>query len=349
MTPLGEAEKVLLLTVDSLRADHVGVLGYHRDTTPFLDSFAGQSRVFSRAYAASVHTRESIPSIMTGTYPPEAVSRLYRFRRQSIASMLASVGYDTGAFLASPFFTREFGYHRGFDVFDSEYAHTAPGMAVKYLAELLANRHYRDGYDLNQGIVDFLETRSGPSFVWGHYMDVHGPYNRFDEIHFGTDVSSRRLQLLFRRAKYMPWSISADQRAILVDAYDNAIRYFDGVMEALLEKLQRRDLLSETAIVFVADHGESFGENGMYEHKRYLGEELLHVPLLVYDGEDSGWIDEPVSTVDIFRTITDMAGIDDPDVDRSDSRSLTNRSRVTGIHASCLNFFRRQERTITLD
>lgn len=94
---------ILLLTVDSLRARNVGYLGYDRETTPAIDNLASQAACFTEAYAPSVHTRESIPSILTGSYPSRAVSRLYTIQRPTIAQCLQDRGYETGAFLGAPF------------------------------------------------------------------------------------------------------------------------------------------------------------------------------------------------------------------------------------------------------
>jgi arylsulfatase len=333
---------LLLVTVDSLRADHVGYSGYRRDVTPFLDSLAAESAFFERAYSASVHTRESIPSILTGRYPPEAVTKTYAMQGPTLPERLGRVGYHTGAVLSSPFLTTDNGYDRGFDLFDSNYPPRTPGMLAQYVGEFLGNSHYRDGYDVNDSLLEFVAGADDPFFAWAHYMDIHGPYNRFDDVVWGEPVGERRLQMLYRRAKYLPATVTDAERRTLVDQYDNAVRHFDGVVADLFERLGAAGVLEDTVVFITSDHGESFGENGAYEHGRNLYPELLHVPLLVHGGGRSDDVGRPVSTVDVHRSLADRAGLETG----CDGEPLFRDSRESAIRASCLNFFRREEVTL---
>jgi arylsulfatase len=108
----------VLVTVDSLRADRVGD-GYARNTTPFLDGLADGALFFERAYSPSSHTREAVPSILTGCYPSNAVTRTYRMTEPTVAQILQDAGYETGGFVSGPFFTARKGYEDGFDTFES--------------------------------------------------------------------------------------------------------------------------------------------------------------------------------------------------------------------------------------
>lgn len=218
-------------------------------------------------------------------------------------------------------------------------------MSLQYLHEIAQNCHYRDGYAIATALREFCEGTTVPFFAWAHLMDVHGPYNRFVEAKFGQEIAPRQLQLLFRRAKYLPSTISGEERQLLLDHYDNGIRYVDGVIESIFDSLEEAGLLQNTRIILVSDHGESFGENGAYEHKRHLGSELLHVPLFVWGTHHSGQYSDPVSAIDCFATTAEWGGIDE----RRASTSLFAESQHTSIHASCLNFFRREAKTITCD
>jgi len=256
-----QAWNVLLVTVDSLRADRVGYNGYARNTTPFLDSLADDGVFFRRAYSPSSHTREAVPSILTGTYPSRAVTRRYRIRQPTVARLLDAEGYETGAFLSAPFFTTGKGYDDGFGDFDSAYSRYSAGMFAQYGWEILTNSHYRDGFDVNRSLAEFVRDTDEPFFAWGHYMDVHAPYNRDGETWFGDGMSERETQMVFRKAKYLPSRVSSDERQALVDEYDNGVRRFDEVMRDLFGRLESEGVLEGTVVFVTSDHGESLGEN----------------------------------------------------------------------------------------
>ncbi len=335
----------LLVTVDSLRADHVGYTGYSRDTTPFLDELSEDSAFFDNAVAPSTHTREALPSILTGQYPPQAVNRIYGMTEATVAEHADSEGFDTGAFVGGPFFTEGNGYLDGFDEFDTGYPTDTVANYVNYFTEIAANSHFRDGYTVNEALDSFVADADDEFFCWAHYMDAHGPYNRFDHAIWGEEAGDRRLQMLYRKAKYLPSTVTGEQRQTLIDHYDNGVRYFDGVMEDLFRRLRSQGALEDTLVFVTADHGESFGENGTYEHRRTLNPELLHVPLWVLGpdvpAEDRG---ERVSTVDVFPTIVEHLDVEASSAGAPLFDDVEERSRE--IRASCLNFFRREEKQV---
>ena len=335
---------VLLITVDSFRADRLGCNGYRRSTTPFLDSLVEDSVFFERAYSPSSHTREAVPSILTGTYPSRAVTRRYRILKPTVARLLRHEGYDTGAFVSAPFFTSGKGYDDGFRVFDSAYSRNGARMLAEYGRDILSNSHFRDGYDLNDSLVGFAEDADEPFFAWGHYMEPHAPYNRADETWFGDGAYDREIQMVFRKAKYVPSTVTEGEHRALVDAYDNCVRQFDEVMRDLFGQLENAGLLDETVVFVTADHGESLGEGGVYAHRR-LRPEVLRVPLWMCPPHGGGAGDEnvkePVSTVDILPTVAEKVGLE-VDTDGAPLRDDTLRD----IRASRYGYIGRQEREL---
>ncbi|MFB6292078.1 MAG: sulfatase, partial [Candidatus Nanohaloarchaea archaeon] len=316
--------KTLLVTVDSLRRDHIGYHGYERDTTPFLDSLARDNLVFEECYSASCHTREAVPPILTGKHPENCLDR-YELQAETIAEKLGKNGVKTTAFLTAPYLIRANCYHRGFDEFYSDYrfGYSNLAMQLEYVYKVFKDRHYGTGLPMNQKVAEAV-TRAEETFTWAHYMDVHQPYNKFDEWRWGEKISPRRLQLIFRKAKHFPLSLTKKEREILVDAYDNSVRRFDETMEDLFSRIP-----DDTKVFIVADHGESLGEDGNYEHRRHLRDELIEVPLIVRNG-DSGTVEQPVSTTDIAPTIADIYGVDmETEGARLDSREDRD------IRASC--------------
>jgi len=341
----------LLITVDSLRADRLGCNGYGRNTTPFLDSLADDSVFFERAYSPSSHTREAVPSILTGTYPSHAVTRTYRIRKPTVARILSDAGYETGAFVSAPFFTTGKGYDEGFGVFDSEYSRHAPRMFAEYGWEILTNSHYRDGYDVNDALVSFADDADEPFFAWGHYMEPHAPYNRADGTWFGDGMTDRETQMLFRKAKYFPSRVTEGERRALVDAYDNGVRQFDEVMRDLFGRLDGSGLLDGTVVFVTSDHGESLGENGVYAHRQALSPETLRVPLWMYDRDGDGWtetVDSPVSTVDILPTVAEKTDVGVDTETEFDGVPLRRRREVHGereIRASRYGYIGREKKS----
>lgn len=336
---------VVLVTVDSLRADHVGFMGYDRDTTPYLDELADRGLFFERAYSPSNHTREAVPSILTGRYPENSVTRTYSMKAPTVAETLSARGYATGAFLGAPFFTSRWNYDSGFDVFDSEYATGTFANIAGYVRDIFMNSQFRDGFEMNDRILGFVDDVDGPFFVWGHYMDVHAPYNRCDEAVYGPEVSRRKVQYVFRKANYLPSTVTEDERSLLVDYYDSSVRHFDRVMEDLVERLEDSGAMEDSLVFVVSDHGESLGEEGRFEHHAGFYPELVHVPMWIHgDGDDV--VQTPVSTVDVAPTVAETAYPEVPltgfdgrplDADISDDRR---------IRTSYLDYFRRRKQLI---
>jgi arylsulfatase A-like enzyme len=333
----------VLVTVDSLRADRVGRNGYARDTTPFLDRLAENSVFFERAYSPSSHTREAVPSILTGTYPSKAVTRTYRIRQPTVANLLNEAGYETGGFVSGPFFTTRKGYDEDFDTFDSSYSRYTFPMVAQYWWEILSNTQFRDGFDVNEALVSFAEGTEEPFFAWGHYMEPHAPYDRWDENWFGGEETERVTQAAFRKAKHLPsWFTNEETRRMLVDGYDNSVRQFDRVMRDLFGRLEDSGVLDDTVVFVTSDHGELLGEDGRYEHGESLDPELLRVPLWIH-GDRVGTVGKPVSTVDILPTIAQKTGLE---VD-CDGIPLDGESeKLRDIRASRYGYIRREQKEL---
>ncbi len=330
--------KTLLVTVDSLRQDHVGYYGYDRDTTPFLDSLAENHLAFEECYSASCHTREAMPPILTGKRPENCLKR-YGLKTETVAEKLQENGVTTTAFLTAPYLIRANGYHRGFDRFYSDYrfGRSNVTMNLEYLYKAARDRHYSTGLPMNQKVAEAV-TQSEETFTWAHYMDVHQPYNKFEKWRWGEKISRRKLQFIFRKAKHFPLSLTEKEQEILIDAYDNSVRCFDDTMEDLFSRIP-----DDVNVFIVADHGESLGEDGNYEHRRHLRDELIEVPLVVRGGS-SGRVEYPVSTIDIAPTIAEKYGVS-MEAEGAPLESEEDRD----IQASCRHLWKRKKRTVETD
>lgn len=311
------SSSVILLSIDALRADHCSYQGYERETTPVLDRLAETELAFTHAISASSHTREAVPALLTGRYPDEATDSSYNLATDTIAPRLSESGFRTAGFHSNPFVSRAYGFDRGFDTFDDDLrlgSHRFVALAQRLL-DKLRNRHYARAGTINDRSFDWLDSidnQDRPFFCWNHYMDVHGPYEPFEdyrELFHDEPVSDREAQRLYKRSIRDPESITTEERETLIDLYDAELRYTDEQIGVLLDRLDARGLLDDTLVIITADHGDAFGEHGYYEHPRYLHDGLVHVPLIVRHPANAGkTCDEPVSTLDVVPTVLDYVG-----------------------------------------
>ena len=332
-----ERPNVVLLTIDALRADHCSCYGYDRETTPTLDRLASENVRFSNAYSVSTHTREAIPGLLTGRYPSECVTDEYELAAETVATQLQNTAYTTGAFHSNPFVSRAYGFGRDFDTFDDDLylgQHKLIALAQRVL-DKLRNRHYARAEEINDRALEFVNSTAEPFFLWAHYMDPHGPYcapDEYQEVFHDERVRTKDAQELYwRAAAEDPESVTDAERREMLNCYDEEIRYVDAEIGAFLDGLRERGLLEETLVIVTADHGDLFGEHGLYGHPRRLYEELLHVPMLVLgDGVSSGVVEAPASTLDVVPTALDACGVP---TESLPGRSLLEVSEVPGEYA----------------
>jgi arylsulfatase A-like enzyme/Tfp pilus assembly protein PilF len=285
---------VLLITLDTTRADRLGCSGYARALTPTLDELAARGVIFERAYTPAPLTLPSHASMMTGLYPPEhglitnGRGRLDD-RIPTLAEIFRDAGCDTAAFVGSFVLHSKFGLERGFALYDDDMTNTRP-------TEHGLHRQ-RDGARVVDSALAWLQKRrKKPFFCWVHLYDAHFPYDpHVDE--FGE------------RFKDAP--------------YDGEIAYLDRQIQKLLNYLQANRLSSETLIVVVADHGESLGDHEEAEHGLTLYNSALGVPW-IWAGPGipaaGRRVPQPVSLVDLRPTLLEAVGL--PDRGATSGRSL---------------------------
>ncbi len=306
---------IVLITIDTLRADHLSGYGYQRDTSPFLDSLASRGTLFSNAWSVSSWTPPSMASILTGLHPrSHGVTRGQMDAARGkvmeqqmlveefpvIAAHLAAHGYSTYGISTNLHMTVANGFSRGFLRFADLGFSRAPA-ANQAFAEMLP------------GIRE-----SQPYFLWIHYFDPHDPYFpcRPWIKDYNPDKSSYReySRKTMKKLRAMLEDIRSDPAApqILHDLYDSEINYTDDHIRMLVEALPG---LANTLLIITADHGEEFLERDEIGHGSSLFEEQVRVPLVVVPPgrtPEAGTVGQPVSIVDIFPTICAAAGIAPP-------------------------------------
>lgn len=304
--PAADPPSLVLLVVDTLRADRLGVYGYPRDTSPRIDAFAREARIYRRAVASSPWTLPSHASLFTGKPPfahgahgflvnePVENSRPLRLEETTLAEVLATAGYETAAFVAnSGYLARHWQLDQGF-------------------ASYVVDR--RPGSELNRRhVLPWLEERTSPSpfFLFVNYMDAHRPYQTASPDGTGsatgrTPAESEALldeaieRILPRPEGPLPSSTDSLLRHVSED-YDAGVRNADHAVGQVLDALRRLGLDGETVVVVTSDHGEYLGEHRLVEHSKDVYQPVLSVPLLlrVPGGRSHEEIEERVVSHDL--------------------------------------------------
>jgi len=313
-------ELLLLVTVDTLRADHLGAYGSERGLTPNLDAFARKSVRFTSAYATAAVTLPSVVSILTGSYPGSIGVRsnasVLPADVPTLATALRRRGWRTGAVVSNLVLRSTCGLANGFDRYDDELAERE---AVRGWPERTATATT----DAALRVFDALAATQGKAggnrriFLWVHYQDPHGPYTPPADLREAQLDVERRAeggarQLRVQRGAAQLGALPAYQ---LIDGrtdvafyragYAAEVQYLDREFGRLWRQLAARDALRTAVAVFSADHGESLGEGDFwFAHGEYLSEPLVRVPLLVRGpGLEAGTRREPVSLVDLWPTL----------------------------------------------
>lgn len=312
--PAPTGHNVVLITIDTLRADHLSSYGYRRKTSPFLDSLAARGTLFSNAWAAASWTPPSMASIFTGLYPRSHgvihgqmdAARGKVMEQQMlvadfpvIAAHLAANGYTASGISTNLHMTESNGFARGFHRFANLGFSRAPA----------ANRAFEEM------LPEIRDSR--PYFLWIHYFDPHDPYYPcrpwINDYHPEKASYRRYSHKTMKKLREMIAEIRADPAApgILRDLYDSEINYTDDHIRDLVEALPDP---GNTLIIVISDHGEEFLERGELGHGSSLFQEQIRVPLIVVPpGVRAAQVNEdPVSIVDIFPTVCAAAGIPAP-------------------------------------
>jgi arylsulfatase A-like enzyme len=331
-------DNVLLVTIDSLRADHVGHHGYERDVTPNIDEYAAESSTFMNAFSHVGGTRFSFPSILSGVTPMmygghERISA----DQTLISEVFDDAGYRTGGFHSNLYVSGQFGYDRGWDeFFDSAPDESTTSKFRKWAKTNLDGPildFLRWGYDLlesSQGInvgsyhvpadeitdraIQFIEADDDtPSFVWAHYMDVHHPFLPPAEYQreFRDEVVSDQDSIQLRR-KFIeePEAVTDEELQTFIDLYDAEIKFNDAEVGRLMETVEEQ-WGDDYVMALTADHGDHFLEHGYFGGARML-DVKNHVPLLVNGWDDDGTYEDLVGLVDLPTTLVDSVGLDVP-------------------------------------
>ena len=280
---------------------------------------------FENAIAPSVPTGPSMFGVFTGDYCPIASDdfsgkkwrREYR-KRKTLAEILSQIGYDAGAFHANPYVSSFFGCNKGFKYFNDfvkdDELKALIGNSSKVCVFLVSLRKVLKKESTNipwekyyGKVLDWVENASRPYFLWVLLLDTHTPYLPPKKHRKWCKVSNWQLIYLFWRIQGRNWKCGNKAEIEKIrDAYDDAIHYADKFIHRLWLDLKDDDPI----FIIHADHGDGFGEHGFYQHPPMLYEELIHVPLVIYNADVKGKIDDPVSLLGITPAILELICVD---------------------------------------
>src|SRR5712691_4632913 len=285
--PANDPPNVLLITIDTVRADHVGCYGYKLIETPHLDALAAAGVRFTNAYTPVPITLPAHSVILTGTYPMRTGMHDFSGNRlnasqPTLATLLHERGYTTGAVMGSAVLDSRFGLNRGFDFYYDQFDFSR-------LDERNIDAMMRPGNEVVNHALSWLEgNRRKPFLLWVHLYDAHHPYNPPSPY----------------REKYR------------THLYDGGIAFVDAQVGRLVASLKAKGIYDRTLIVVAGDHGEGLGEHGEKTHGFFIYDTTLHVPLIFKLPSSS---EQPKSVVadaanlaDILPTVLDIMGTSSP-------------------------------------
>jgi arylsulfatase A-like enzyme/Flp pilus assembly protein TadD len=301
---------VVLVSIDTLRADRLPVYGYARGRTPALDAFARDAVIFERAFAQAPQTLPSHASMFTGTLPFEHKVRdnlgfTLAEGTPTLASLFRAAGYRTGGFVSAYVLRSETGIAQGFEVYNAEFPRAS--------AERSPGQVQRGGLETLAAAERWLDSLADDRFfLFFHIYEPHKPY--------APPAQYERM-----------------------DPYDGEVAFSDEIVGRLLDSLKRRGWYTDATVIVTADHGEGLGDHGEEEHGLFLYDETIRVPWLIKlpDARASGGrIPDPVQHVDLVPTIAGLAGLPVPDGlggrDLSPALDGSGRIEPRGIYAEAL-------------
>jgi arylsulfatase A-like enzyme len=334
---------VMVVLIDTLRADHLGAYGYPRATSPNFDAFARDGVLFARTTAQAAWTKPSVASLMTGVFVHKhgviSSRDALGTDHATLAEEMRRRGYRTVAFSSNPWITPEFRFDRGFDAFEGGRAMGAQltnlYKVLRRLDRALAGRGVASNVSgwalwgtnanasnstrdksLTDAAVEWIERQdASPFFLYVHLIGAHDPYDppaeyvrKFRAPDWDGQVARKvpptRVQTVFDTAAPLP----EPERVALIAQYDAAVAYADAQLGRLLDALRRSGRLDSTLVVVLADHGEEFYEHRNWRHGNQLYDEVVHVPLVfrLPSRLQPARRDDLAMLVDVFPTILDL-------------------------------------------
>ncbi len=320
LAPTANRPNVILITISSLRADHISSLGYDRQTTPNFDKFARDNFLFTNTFATSSWQMPAIGSIFTSLYPTDHgathINNKLSQKVQTLAGILKENGFYTAGFGCNPRLSSDYGFDNGFDFYD-DYSVSMMLSSMSFGQEDSIDINKRRTNDLvNDAVVRWMQNNThNPFFLFVHYYDNHWdylppePYKTLFDSDYTGDIDGTEIA---REPLYSNRPSDRDVEHIIA-LYDGQVRQTDQDLGELLDFLKEQDRFRDSVIIVMGDHGEQFYEHGHTSHHGIF-DELIHVPLAISvpDVNEPKAVSSFASGVDIMPTILDYAVVSVP-------------------------------------
>jgi len=299
-----DGPNVVLITIDTLRADHLGAYGYERDTSPNIDKLAEDGVLYENAFSQAPWTYPSLSSIHTSLYPSQ-ISRFSAYLKISdslltLAEYMKNNSYKTIAVVSNRYAGKTYGFAQGFDVFEERNIMDHDSITSQLVTEAAVD-----------SINEYAEK---PFFLWIHYMDPHTQYNHHPE-HAYRQENTSNITVPLKEKDLNPIADSLNEADLrfIADTYDEEIAYTDEYVGKLINTLKEQGLYDNTIIVLTSDHGEELLDRNRFGHGDTLYNELLHIPLIIHnpleDKLNGTKVSRNVETRSIAGTIAEECGL----------------------------------------
>ena len=302
---------VILITIDSLRADHLGSYGYFRNTSPNIDRFADDGVLFTSAYAQASATSQSLSSLMTSKSPTRFPGS-YRLgghkldeEKVTLAEMLRENGYITGGIVTNSWLKEGRGFDQGFDYY-----------YFKFRGDTFQPPYISSDRVTKLGLNWLKWNKDQKFFLWLHYMEPHTPYISHEEYQYdpgyqGKFKDSFGAPATINKYKNPDLNLTDEELYHAQALYDGEINYVDNSIGALLSELKEMGLYNNTVIIITTDHGEEFKDHKSIGHGHTLYNELINVPLIIrVPGSAKIKTDRQVRLLDVVPTVLDILKIE---------------------------------------
>jgi len=331
-------KNVILLTIDTLRKDVVGIYNKENNLTPFIDSLVNHALIFTRFQSSGPYTQASFPGILTSSYYLEyGRDKKLSTRRLLISEALQKSGITTAAFHSNPYLSDFFGWNRGWDIFYDS------------MQDEVSDRiPYVRGDQVNRKVKLWLEQHvqsdnKKPFFLWTHYMDVHEPYipkkQYLQLVDPSISLNEQEMFDLFKNT-LLKRDIS-DSKAVhlLRNLYRAGVRETDEYVKEFFNILKQNHLLENSIIMITTDHGDEFGEHQGLSHDGKMYSELIDSPFIIIDfqREKEELCNKLVSNVDIAPTILYLFGLSQEEKFGGDSLLPIYKNQEKGVFGEAIS------------
>jgi len=306
-------KNIILITIDTLRKDTLGIYGRKDSLTPFIDSLKDKSIIFKRAQATGPYTQSSFQGILASSYYLEyGKEKNISAKKILISEVLKRKGITTAGFHSNAYLSYYFGYNKGWDNFYDSMQDEVSDMYPFIRGNVINQK-------VNYWLSNYIKLKNyNPFFLWVHYMDVHEPYigeEKYIKMVDSTiDLEKEKMFNLFKEIILKRDISNADNVELLKKLYESKVLETDNYIKELFALFGENNILEDSTFIITADHGDEFSEHGGLSHDGKMYSELINVPLLLINWNRNCSIncDNLVSLVDLSPTIADFFGVEIP-------------------------------------